>query len=215
MRFSEAWCRYAAAILIVTVPAAAWAGMTGVIGPTYPIAEESAVAQILGQLRKKAQTGELARLQKEAVRRSLDSARHPAPVAGIRTATERSERLIDPTVTYAQAVTTDDGRIVVPAGTSINPLDLMPFTQTLVFFDGRDAEQVDAVIRLMAHPGARVKPILVAGSWSDLTKRLGTQMYFDQRGILSERFGITAVPALIRQQGRALALTVMPAKEMN
>ncbi|WP_232487615.1 type-F conjugative transfer system protein TraW [Burkholderia ubonensis] len=193
----------------------ACAGMLGTVGPTYPIAEQSAVDQILAQLRKKDQTGELARLKQEAVRRSLSSARHPAPVDGIRTATTRSEQLIDPTVTYPEPVRTDDGRIVIPAGTRVNPLDIMPFTETLVFFDGRDPEQAAAVARLLARPNARVKPVLIAGSWLDLTKQFKTQVYFDQNGTLSHRFGISEVPALIRQQGKALSLSVVPARELN
>nr|WP_232458224.1 type-F conjugative transfer system protein TraW [Burkholderia ubonensis] len=202
-------------VLAAATAGSACAGMLGTVGPTYPIAEPSAVDQILAQLRKKAQTGELARLQQEAVRRSLNSARNPAPVDGIRTATARSEQLIDPTVTYPEPVRTDDGRIVIPAGTKVNPLDIMPFTETLVFFDGRDPEQAAAVARLLARPNVRVKPVLIAGSWLDLTKQFKTQVYFDQNGTLSHRFGISEVPALIRQQGKALSLSVVPARELN
>ncbi|KVO90910.1 type-F conjugative transfer system protein TraW [Burkholderia ubonensis] len=204
-----------ALVLAAATADSACAGMLGTVGPTYPIAEPSAVDQILAQLRKKAQTGELARLQQEAVRRSLNSARNPAPVDGIRTATARSEQLIDPTVTYPEPVRTDDGHIVIPAGTNVNPLDIMPFTETLVFFDGRDPEQAAAVARLLARPNARVKPVLIAGSWLDLTKQFKTQVYFDQNGTLSHRFGISEVPALIRQQGKALSLSVVPARELN
>ncbi|KVT55584.1 type-F conjugative transfer system protein TraW [Burkholderia ubonensis] len=220
MKSSEritAWQCARATVLVLAAATAgsACAGMLGTVGPTYPIAEPSAVDQILAQLRKKAQTGELARLQQEAVRRSLNSARNPAPVDGIRTATARSEQLIDPTVTYPEPVRTDDGRIVIPAGTKVNPLDIMPFTETLVFFDGRDPEQAAAVARLLARPNVRVKPVLIAGSWLDLTKQFKTQVYFDQNGTLSHRFGISEVPALIRQQGKALSLSVVPARELN
>ncbi|KVU08849.1 conjugal transfer protein TraW [Burkholderia ubonensis] len=220
MKSSEritAWQCARATVLVLAAATAdsACAGMLGTVGPAYPIAEPSAVDQILAQLRKKAQTGELARLQQEAVRRSLNSAKNPAPVDGIRTATARSEQLIDPTVTYAEPVRTDDGHIVIPAGTRVNPLDIMPFTETLVFFDGRDPAQAAAVARLLARPNARVKPVLIAGSWLDLTKQFKTQVYFDQNGTLSHRFGISEVPALIRQQGKALSLSVVPARELN
>lgn len=191
------------------------AGMLGAIGPTWPIAEENAIDTITSMLREKQRTGELKRLQDEAVRRSMVSIRQPAPVEGIRTATVRSERTIDPSVTYSQSLLADDGRVIVPAGTKINPLDVMPFTETLVFFDGRDTEQVAAVGRMLASPGTHVKAILVAGSWLDLTKQFGTQIYFDQHGTLTQRFGIDTVPAVIRQKGNALSLSVVPAKELN
>lgn len=212
MKFSKAAI---AAFMLAGSIGVGHAGMLGAIGPTYPIAEPDAVAQIIAKLRAKERTGELKRLQEAATRRSLDSAQHPAPVDGIRTATERSQRLIDPTVTYSKPVMTDDGRVVVPAGTKLNPLDLMPFTETLVFFDGRDPEQAAGVERMMAHADVRVKPILIAGSWLDLTKQFKKQVYFDQRGVLTERFGITVVPAVIRQRGKQLELSVIPAKELQ
>ncbi|KMQ81309.1 IncF plasmid conjugative transfer pilus assembly protein TraW [Candidatus Burkholderia pumila] len=156
------------------------AGMLlGTIGPTYPIAEPDAIEQIVATLCAKERTGELKRLQGVAAHRSLNSAQHPAPVEGMRTATERSARLIDPTVTYSSPVMTEDGRVMIPAGTKLNPLDLMPFTETLVFFDGLDPEQTAGVVRMLDHPNARVKPILIAGSWLELTKQFKTQVYFD------------------------------------
>ncbi len=85
-----------------------------------------------------------------------------------------------------------------------------------MFFDGRDPEQREAVARLVASKGQlRLKPILVAGSWLDLTKVWKTQVFYDQQGVLSRRFGITAVPAVIRQQGRMLVLDEIPAKELR
>ncbi|WP_330996376.1 hypothetical protein [Burkholderia cepacia] len=60
-----------------------------------------------------------------------------------------------------------------------------------------------------------MKPILVAGSWLDLTKSWKTQVYYDQHGSLSKRFGIRAVPALIRQQDKVLVLDEIPAKELQ
>jgi conjugal transfer pilus assembly protein TraW len=68
---------------------------------------------------------------------------------------------------------------------------------------------------MMAHAGARVKPVLIAGSWLDLTKQFKKQVYFDQHGVLSARFGISVVPAVIQQRGKQLELSVIPAKELQ
>jgi conjugal transfer pilus assembly protein TraW len=212
MRFSKL---IAALMIAATLPAAQAASL-GTIGPTYPIGEESALDMIMKKLREKERSGELKRLQEEAIRRSMGSIKNMQPVEGITTVRARSQRLIDPTVTYTKPVTTDDGRIVVPAGTKINPLDMTGLTKTLVFFDGRDPEQRAAVGRLVAANGQlKVKPILVAGSWFDLTKAWKTQVFYDQKGTLSKRFGITAVPAVIRQQGKMLVLDEIPAKELR
>ena len=48
----------------------------GAIGPTYAIAEESALDMILKKLQKAQQSGELKKLQQEAVKRSLASVRN-------------------------------------------------------------------------------------------------------------------------------------------
>lgn len=214
-RHSHPFVRALIGALLTVSVVSAHAGMLGSVGPTYPIAEENAVTTIMKMLREKARTGELKRLQEESVRRSMASIKQPTPVAGIRTATSHSERTIDPSVTYETPLTTDDGRVIVPAGTRINPLDVMPFTETLVFFDGRDPEQTAAVGRMLAVPGVHMKAILVAGSWLDLTKQFGKQIYFDQRGVLAQRFGIDTVPAVIRQKGKVLSLTIVPAKELK
>ncbi len=49
----------------------------------------------------------------------------------------------------------------------------------------------------------------------DLTKAWKTQVYFDQRGTLSKRFGITAVPTVISQQGAYLQVDEVPAKDLK
>lgn len=196
------------------VPLAIHAEMLGNIGPVYPVAEQSALDMITQALSSKQKSGELDRLQREAVQRSLRSVRNPVGASDLATVTQRSARLLDPTVSYTQAVTTDEGQIVVPAGSRINPLDLMAFTKTLVFFDGRDAAQVKAV-HAMVLRDARVKPILVAGSWLDIGKAWKRQVFFDQRGTLSQRFAIRAVPSVIRQQGRALLLEEIPPRDLR
>lgn len=212
MRFSSG----SVALLLAALAVSAQAVELGRIGPTYPIGEESALDMMMKKLRQKERSGELKRLQEEGIRRSMTSIRNMPPVEGIATVRSRAQRLIDPTVSYSRSVTTDDGRVVIPAGTRVNPLDTISLSKTLVFFDGRDPEQREAVARLVASKGQlRLKPILVAGSWLDLTKAWKTQVFYDQQGVLSRRFGITAVPAVIRQQGRMLVLDEIPAKELR
>lgn len=187
----------------------------GQIGPVYPIGEESALDMILNRLKEKERTGELKRIEQEAIKRSVASAKNPKPVEGLTTVHERSQRLIDPTVTYNRAVTTDDGQIVVPAGSKINPLLVTSLSKRLVFFDGRDRAQAEAVRKMVAKAGPKVKPILVAGSWFDTSKAWKTQVYYDQQGKLSQRFGIKAVPSVISQQGAMLLVEEVPAKELQ
>lgn len=198
-----------------SLPQPAHAEELGAIGPTYPIGEESALDMILRRLKEKDRSGELKKLQQDAVRRSVSSAKNPKPVAGMTTVQDRSQRLIDPTVTYSQAIRTDEGQIVVPAGAKINPLLITGLSRRLVFFDGRDKAQAEAVRKMVAQNTARVKPILVAGSWFDTSKSWKTQVYYDQQGRLTQRFGVRAVPTVISQQGEMLLLEEIPAKELQ
>ncbi|WP_022978944.1 type-F conjugative transfer system protein TraW [Ideonella sp. B508-1] len=214
MNSSKVFLAVAAAALAAAC-ISAQAEELGQIGPVYPIGEESALDTILARLKEKERTGELKRIQQEAIKRSVASAKNPKPVEGLTTVHERSQRLIDPTVTYSRAVTTDDGQIVVPAGAKINPLLVTSLSKRLVFFDGRDKAQAEAVRKMVAKGGTKVKPILVAGSWFDTSKAWKTQVYYDQQGKLSQRFGIRAVPSVISQQGAMLLVEEVPAKELQ
>lgn len=211
MRFSK----LLAVLVAGAIFPAAHAESIGTIGQTYPIGEESALTMIMNKLRQKERSGEMKKYQQEAIKRSLGSVKNMPPVQGIETVTVRAQHLIDPTVYYPKAITTDEGRIVVPAGAKINPLMVTSLTKRLVFFDGRDPVQAAAVRRMVQRESTKVKPILVAGSWLDLTKAWKTQVYYDQKGTLSQRFGIRAVPSIISQQGASLLLQEIPAKELQ
>jgi len=203
-------------ILFVALAVPSYAASNlGTIGPTYPIGEENALTTIMKRLKEKERSGDLKRIQQEAVRRSIHSAKNPRQVEGIATVRERSQRLIDPTVTYTHAIKTDDGQIVVPAGAKINPLLITKLSKRLVFFDGRDQAQVEAVHKLVIKYATKVKPILVAGSWYDTSKAWKTQVYYDQHGKLSQRFGVHAVPTVISQQGAMLLLEEVPAGSLQ
>ncbi len=202
-------------ILAALVIPISYAEHLGAIGPIYPIGEESALTLIMKKLREKERNGELKKLQEQAIRRSMHSITEMPPVAGMATTTVHAQRIIDPTVTYTQALKTDNGQIVIPAGTKINPLDVMHLSKSLVFFDGRDPEQREAVHKIIVRYRTKVKPILVAGSWLDMTKAWKTQVYYDQHGTLTKRFGIRAAPSVIRQQGNQLVLDEIPAKELR
>ncbi len=208
MKFSKSLA--IAAVLAIRVTSA-HADDLGAVGPTYPIAEHDAVAMLKHRLREMEANGGLATLQRRARERALHDITTLPAVSGISTVTEYARRLIDPTVTYDKPVTNDEGAVIVPAGTHINPLDIVTLHERLVFFDGRDPAQVNAVQALALHDGTGIKPILTAGSWLDLTKSWKRQVYFDQQGRLTQRFGITRVPAVISQQGNQLLLEEEPA----
>lgn len=86
----------------------------------------------------------------------------------------------------------------------VNPLDTVPLRQRLVFLDGDDEGQV--AWAMGATTALNAKLILVSGSPFALMKAEQRRFYFDQKGTLTRHFGIRAVPAVVEQQGRTLAV---------
>ena len=201
-------------LLICMIPFA-YGTHLAAIGPVYPIGEENAVNMILRKLKEKEQSGELQKIQQQMVKRAVKSITHMKPVSGIVTTTTRSQRFIDPTVVYTNPIKTPDGRIVIAAGARITPLEHMTLSKQFIFFDGRDPEQCEAVHRLVQKNHLKIKPILIAGSWLNLTRSWKTQVYYDQQGTLTKRFGIRAVPTVISQHQNKLLLDEIPAKELR
>ena len=205
-------------VVSFAVCAAGFLGMTAssgaqshALGPTYPIAEPDLLKDIERVLKEKEKSGELAKLQKQALERSTHSAMNPRAVEGLTRTRQARTFFFDPSIVANQRITTPEGRVLVEAGQRVNPLDQMAMSQQLVFFDARDPDQVSKAQALIAKAGGRAKPILTAGSYIDLQKRWGKPVFFDQSGTLVRKFGISQVPALVAQQGRLLRIDeVMP-----
>ena len=196
----------AAAVLGTPYTHAAPESDLGAVGPVYPVVEPDLLRTMEGKLREKERTGELARLQREAVARSEATLRQPRPVDRLGRATERRVSYIDPSVTFATQVLAPDGSTVVPAGTSVNPLDYVALSSWLLFFDARDPEQTRYATTLLGRYQDRLKPILVGGSFVTVARAWQRPVYYDQGGALVRRLGIRRVPALVSQEGRRLRI---------
>ena len=182
-------------------PAATAADDLGTVGPVYPVEEPDMLQVIEAKLHEKERTGELARLQREAAARAEASLRQPRPVEGLARATERKVRYIDPGVTFPAAILAPDRSTVVPAGTSVNPLDYLSLSSWLLFFDARDPDQTRYAATLLSRYQSGVKPILVGGSFVTVARAWKRRVYYDQGGALVRRLGIRHVPALVSQEG--------------
>src|SRR5574337_585318 len=199
-----------AAATILGIMSAAFAGEQ--IGPTHGIAEPDLLEEIHKKLQEKERSGELARLQREAIERSEQSAMTPKPVDGVvRTVMPRTFYW-DPTVRVPQDIRDTSGNVIAQAGQTINPLDYVTLAQHLLFFDGRDEEQVVKAADLFRHYDGRVKPIMTGGNVRDLMQRWKAQVYFDQGGTLVAKLGIKQVPALVSQDGKRLRIDEIAVK---
>ena len=191
---------------VLACPTLANARDLGRVGPTYPIAEPDLLEEIQTVLKRKQASGELDRLQQQAQRRVMRSIESPAPVAGVLRTTAGRTHYFDPSITVQQAITDGQGRVIVAAGTRANPLDTVTLTRQMLFFDARDAAQLQLARAKLDELGDRLKPVLVAGSYMDLMRAWQVPVYFDQDGTLVRRLGIAQVPALVVQDGKRLRI---------
>lgn len=193
-------------LALLTGTSWAYATDLGVIGPTYEISEPHLLKMIEQRLREKERTGELKRLEEEAKARGIEAVTHPQPVAGIRITQTARTFYLDPSFTLDRNILDAQGRLLFPAGTRKNPLEIVSLSKHLLFFDARDGRQVVRARELLATYQGKVKPILTGGSYLDLMKSWHIPVYYDQQGLLTQRFGIHQVPALVSQEGQRLRI---------
>lgn len=172
----------------------------GVVGPVYPIAEQDMLQTIEQRLTALEESGELARLEDDAKARYQAYVERPEGVRLPR-ATQNRTYYVDPSLTVPYDIKDHEGRIIHPAGTTINPLDYMTLSKQLLFFDGDDPVQVEWARAMVDGDPLHIKPILTDGPVLALMKEWQVRLYFDQRGQLVEQFGIQAVPVTLSQDG--------------
>lgn len=178
----------------------------GAIGPTYPIGEPHLLDDLQQRLHRLDASGELDQRITQSRQRSKAAVQRPAPVAGLVSTRTPRTFFFDPSFTLDRNVLDAQGHLLFAAGARQNPLDVVSLSSHLLFFDARDARQRDQARQLIAHYHGRIKPILVGGSYLELMQAWQRPVYFDQQGRLTQRFGITQVPALVSQQGTRLRI---------
>jgi len=193
------------AFILLAAPVISSAQSLGIHGNVYEIQEEDAVDYLKGRIAGWQKDGTVKRKQEEAKKRVLQSMLHPKPIAGISTATKDRVFMWDPTFVLDKNVTDGKGHILFPAGTTINPLQYGGLGKRLVFIDARDRRQVEYAIK---NNGSYTndKIILTGRSWVELSKKLNKQVFYDQSGYLTHRFGIMHVPAIVSQDGLKLKI---------
>ena len=198
-------CPILASLLCVSIiPNLALASDLGVVGPTYDIVERDLIEVMKDRFRRLEQTGEMRKLEDRYKAKVVEAVERPRPIQGITPTQTARTYFVDPTWTLDRNVLDEKGQVLFPAGTRVNPLDYAPMTQTLLFFDQRERSQVAFAKRFLAEAKARVKPILVGGEPLKLMRQWKREVFYDQGGVLSRKFLLQQVPALITQDGNRL-----------
>jgi len=159
--------------LAIAAPAAA--RDYGQQGAVWPIAEPDLLQQIHARLTQLERTGETARLNEQLKQRTIARINRPQPVAGlVQASIERTWRF-DPTITVERDIADNRGRVIVAAGTRVNPLDTVPLRAPLVFLDGDEPAQLAWALKRFGSTPAKL--ILVKGAPLELMTLIGTIIY--------------------------------------
>lgn len=168
----------------------------GTWGDLYPVVEKDMLSLITQRLEQLQRSGEWPKQMEAFKERVISNSQRPAPVPGISRTAKYASRYFDPSVQIAEDLKDDKGRVFARKGEVMNPLKFVPFMQTLYFINGDDPDQVKWV-KHQKPETLQVKIILVKGDIPKTSAALDSRIYFDQNGVLCERFGIKQVPARI------------------
>lgn len=177
----------------------------GVRGHVFPIIEESLLEIIVSKLTSAEQDGLLATMQDEFKKKAIEKISRPTPVQGIVKATKNRSWNYDPSFTQKLDIKDHTGKVIIQAGTRVNPLEKLGWGKALIFIDGDDKAQVAwAKTWIKTKAG---KLVLTKGSPIELTRELNQDVFFDQASSLTTRFRIKAVPALVEQADKLLKVS--------
>ncbi len=192
-------------LLFIVLSEVAIAKDFGKQGTTFEIKEEG----FLSMIYRKLQDVDIEQEQKKMQELARKKIEEPDPVWGIVKAKEDRIFTYDTTYILPDNVYLPDGKLLYLAGTMVNPLDHISLEKKLVFIDGLDKAQVTWFKKQIEDKNVKEhdKLILVSGRPFDMEEDLGRQVYFDQAGALTGKFGIKAVPAVVEQEGKMLKIT--------
>ncbi len=178
----------------------------GVYGPVYAIQETHFLDFIHAKLTSLQSSGQLDAWQAGVKQRVTKGIDRPSPVPGVTLTKQPMVHYYDPTLIVPYPIVDHQSKVLIAAGTRINPLDTVSLSAPLLFFDGDDSRQIQWAKRQL-RVFKLAKLVLVAGSIKSQARQFKRKVYFDQQGILVKKLAITQVPAVVRQVGKRLQIS--------
>lgn len=146
------------------------------------------------------------KVRKEQNERVKNKLAH-GPGLALPSATEHRRLSVDLTVEYPEDITDPLTRtLLVKAGSRVNPLSQLQWKYTMLVLNGNLPSQVAWAQQYLAqHNSVWTKVLLTEGNVERIEKQLKHRVYWADRFVL-DRFGVVAVPSLVRQEGGRLAV---------
>ncbi|MCZ4060991.1 type-F conjugative transfer system protein TraW [Pantoea sp. LMR881] len=199
MTHATSLARLAAGALFATLSLQAGAAELGTFGDTWDIREHDLITVLKKNLEQHFAGKTQEQIQQEMQKKAEDEAMRPPPVEGLTTGRETHRRLFDPSFTVQRDIADQNGVVFAHKGQKVNPFDVIPvFDETLYFIDADDDRQIAWMKQQVPHTTTS-RVILVNGNVRDSAEALGSRVYFDQTGSITKKFGITQVPAEVKQ----------------
>lgn len=170
----------------------------GVHGQLFEIGEVDKLQAIKYRLAEMAADGVLQEKLDELKSKSIESIMQPSAVDGIGEASRTRKWVIDVEYKLDRDLYDHQGTKIAARGTVIEPLEKVRLPYTLIFLNADSQLQLKWLSEYVAIGGRKV--VLVRGSPIEAMKKLAERVYFDQRGILVQKFGIRNVPATVWQE---------------
>ena len=186
----------------------------GVKGNTHKIEEQPFLEMMQERLSKV----DIAAKQEEMQNIAKERAKEPKPVENIEFATEDRVYFFDPSYVLEKDVFLPNGDLYYKKGTKVNPLKEMQNLQMsldrrMIFIDSREEAQVEWLkdklkyyVENKEEGLVENRIILVGGKPFELMEDIGVDIYFDQGGVITNRLGIKASPAIAKQDGDLLKI---------
>ena len=180
-------------------------------GPVFEIIEPSLLDTIHARLGEMEASGELLAMQSEMQATTRTYVNRPRPVLGLLKAEVEYIFEVDLTIEVSRDLADHQGRVFAAAGTRINPLQYSRFDKRIVFLDGDDPAQVAWALS----EGTELDTLLVLvnGAPLELMREHGRRFYFDQDGIMVERFQIARVPSEVWRADPVMMVREVPVGE--
>ena len=197
---------------VVALASSAAAKDYGQFGTTFPIEEVDLLKAIFARLYGMQANGDLARAQQALKDRTIAGVMRPHPVDGITPASEAHTFTYDPSIEFDHDVRDRQGHLIMARGARFNPLKMLPFNETFVFFDGDRKAEMDFVLaRYRARPD--VKLVMTKGAPFEAMKTWHQRFYFDQGGLLTAKLGVRHTPTVVARDGDVLRLNEIALKD--
>lgn len=185
-------------VVIMLVATAAHARVLGSVGATYAIAEKDALVEI-------EQKAKGIDWSKVVTRKSIEEYDGPSDRTSLPRATRDRSFPVDMTYTLVTDIPDGKGGVLYPKGYTFNPLDYVTFARTIVVINGNDPEQVKWFAASAYRKRIDVMCLLTEGSYRSLGKKLDVPLFYAD-SMLIERLQLTAVPSVVRQEGKVMVV---------